>query len=341
MFRFEQPLHFYAFLLIPVLTVFFYLTRRARRQALSRFGESALVGRLMPQVSRLKHSLKFGILMLTFTLIIVAWANPQWGTKREKVKKKASDVIVALDISNSMLSDDLKPSRLDRARAFALDLVRELKGERIGTIIFAGNAYLQMPLTTDYAAAAMFLKSANPDQAPSQGTALSEAIDVAEKAFPEDNKAHKILIIISDGEDQDSDALARAKTAKDNGLMIFTVGVGTEKGGTIPTDFNGIIDYKRDEKGQPIVTKLNESMMRDLAAAGEGEYFNIANTNGIIEALKNRISKVEKRELEVRSFSDYESYFQWFVFGAIVILVVEFMMPYRKSDWEDKDIFKW
>jgi Ca-activated chloride channel homolog len=340
MFRFEHLDHFYALALIPVLTIFFIWMRRKRFKALLRFGETDLVKRLMPQVSNIKHQLKFGILMLVFGLLVIAWANPQLGTKREKAKRKASDVIIALDISNSMLSDDIKPSRLELARAFTLDLVQSLKGERIGSIVFAGNAYLQMPLTTDYAAAAMFIKSSNPNQAPTQGTAISEAIDVAERAFGDKTKGNKVLIIISDGEDHDSEAIERAKLAKENGLIVFTVGVGTTEGGFMPIDFGGSTDYKRDEKGQPIKTKLNEQMLKDLAAAGDGEYFNIANTKNVIDALQNRIEKVEKREMELRSFSEYESYFQYFVSFALLILVLEFMMAYRKSDWEEKDIFK-
>ena len=339
MFRFEHLDHFYALALLPFLTLFFILMRRKRLKSLLRFGETNLVKRLMPQVSNIKHQLKFGVLMLAFMLLVIAWANPQLGIKREKTKRKASDIIVALDISNSMLSDDVKPNRLERARAFTLDLVKALQGERIGSIVFAGNAYLQMPLTTDYAAAAMFLKSSNPDQAPTQGTAISEAIDVAERAFGEKAKNNKVLVIISDGEDHDSDAIARAKEAKDNGLLIFTVGVGSTEGGFMPIDFGGVTDYKRDEKGQPIKTILNEKMLQDLAATCNGEYFNIATTKGVIEALQNRIEKVEKREMEARSFSQYESYFQYFVAFALLILVMEFILPYKKSNWEEKDIF--
>jgi Ca-activated chloride channel homolog len=340
MFRFEHPIYLYALALIPVLILFFYLTRRARAKALLRFGDADLVRRLMPQVSMLKHPLKFGMLMVAFALLTIAWANPQWGTKREKAKRRASDIIVALDISTSMMSNDIQPNRLERARAFTLDLIQALKGERLGSIVFAGNAYLQMPLTTDYAAAAMFLKSANPNQAPTQGTAISEAIDIAEQAFGQEDKYNKVLIIISDGEDHDSDAIDRAKKARENGLLIFTIGVGSAEGGFIPLDFNDVKDYKRDENGQPVRTKLNEQMMRDLANAGEGEYFNIANTRGVIEALKNRVDKVEKKELEIRSFSEFESYFQWFLLPAMLILIIEFMMPYRKSAWEGRDIFK-
>lgn len=341
MFRFEHLTHLYALAAIPVLAFLFYLTRRNRALDVLKFGEFDLVRRLMPQVSLLKHPLKFGILMVAFAFLVIGWANPQWGTKRERAKRRASDVIIALDISNSMLSDDIKPNRLERGRAFALDLATALKGERIGFVEFAGNAYLQTPLTTDYAAASMFIKSANPSHAPTQGTAIDEAISLSEKTFGKEAKNHKVLIIISDGEDHDSEAIDRAKEAHDNGLLIFTVGVGTTEGGMIPIDFgNGLIDFKRDENGQPVRSKVNEKMLTDVANASEGTYFNLAATSNIIEALKNRVDKVEKRALEARSFSEFESYFQWFVGIALLILVAEFMMPYRKNDWEEKDIFK-
>lgn len=341
MFRFEHLTHLYALAAIPVLTLFFYLTRRNRARDVLKFGQFDLVRRLMPQVSLLKHPLKFGILMVAFAFLVIGWANPQWGTKRERAKRRASDVIIALDISNSMLADDVKPNRLERSRAFALDLADALKGERIGFVEFAGNAYLQTPLTTDYAAASMFIKSANPSHAPTQGTAIAEAIAIAEKTFGSEAKNHKVLVVISDGEDHDSDAIDRAKQAHDNGLLIFTVGVGTSEGGMIPIDFgNGLIDFKRDENGETIRSKVNEKMLTDVANAAEGTYFNLASTTNVVEALKNRIDKVEKRELETRSFSAFESYFQWFIAIALLILVVEFMMPYRKSDWEEKDIFK-
>lgn len=342
MFRFEHPTYLYALALIPVLTFFFYLTRRARLKALLRFGDKALVHRLMPQVSLIKHPLKFGILMLALTLLIGALANPQrtGGMRREKVQSKASDIIVALDISNSMLADDVKPNRLDRARSFALDMIRELKGERIGIVLFAGNADIQMPLTSDYSAAEMYLKSATPNQIPLQGTAISEALDIAEQAFPKEGKAQKVVIIISDGEDHDSEALERVKEAHKNGMLVFTIGVGTAEGGFMTLDFNGLQDYKRDENGQPIKTRLNETILRDMASTGGGDYFNIANTSGVIAALKSRIEKVEKRESEMRSILVSESYFQWLLLPCLLILIIEFMMPYRKSSWEMKDIFK-
>ncbi len=341
MFRFEHPDYTFALLIIPALTLFFSLARLKRRQALLRFGDPALTARLMPLVSNLKHPLKFGMLAMVLTLLIVAWANPQWGNKKEKVQQRSSDVVIALDVSNSMLCEDVKPNRLERAKAFAVDLIKSLKGDRIGSIVFAGNAYVQMPLTTDYAAAALFMSASNPDQVPTQGTALAEAIDLADTEFSPDHQQQKVLIIITDGEDHDGGAIDRATKAVENNMVIFTVGVGTPQGGLIPTHFQGATDYKRDEKGEPVRTVMNEQMMKDLAGAGAGAYFNLSNTTGIIPALKARIDKIEKKEVEERLFNVYESYFQYFVAIALLILLLEFMTPYRRSSWlEDKDIFK-
>ncbi len=341
MFRFEHSEHLYALVILPILIVFFVLAWMARKKLLARFADSSLLGTLAPEISKYKHIVKFCLILLATALLGVAWANPQWGTKKEKVKRKSVDVFIALDISKSMLAEDVRPSRMERARKFASRLVNELKGERIGTIIFAGNAYLQMPLTTDYSAAQLFVRSANPSQAPSQGTAISDAIELAERAFEENNKYHKAIIIITDGENHDNEAIARAKEANDNGLLIFTVGVGTKEGGRIPLVKNGRNDYQRDKSGQPVVSKLNEDMLRDLAEAGNGDAFNLVDGDQVLAALRSRIEKVEKREMEQRSFSEYESYFQYFIGLALLLLIIEFFISFQKSKWmEGKDLFK-
>lgn len=340
MFKFEVPEHLYAFIAIPVLIAFFVAMWYARKRAIERFGNSSLMEQLMPQMSRYKHTIKFVLLMLGLALLIIGWANPQWGAKREKVKRKSVDLFIALDISESMLAEDIGPNRLDRAKRFSQRLINELKGDRIGVIIFAGNAYLQMPLTTDYAAANLFLRSANTSMAPTQGTAIDEAITMAEQSFEEDNKQHKALIVISDGENHSEEAVARAKEARENGLLIFTVGVGTERGGLIPITMSGFRDNKRDKNGQPIRTSLNEPMLQELAEIGDGAYFNIADGDGVITALRQQIDKIEKREFEARSFTEYESYFQYFIALALLFILSEFFLSYRKSKWlKGKDIF--
>jgi len=341
-FRFENIDYLYALFLIPIFVVLFWLIQRARKNAFAKFGNSTLLSQLMPTYSKYKHTAKFVLLLCGLTFLIVGWANPQWGSKKEKVKRKSVDIFIALDISQSMMAEDILPNRMERARKFSQKLVDKLKGDRLGIILFAGNAYMQMPLTTDYAAAQLFLRSANPSQAPAQGTAISEAIDLAEQSFEEDNKQHKAIIIISDGETHDQDALDRAKTASDNGLLIYSVGVGTASGGFIPTIIGGRSDYKRDKKGNPVKTSLNEGMLQDLANEGSGFYFNLAGSDveEVSAALRNSIDQMEKREFEARVFNEYESYFQYFIAIAILFLIAEFLLSYRKNKWlGKKDLF--
>jgi len=340
MFRFENPEYLYALALIPVLAVFFAIAWHARKIAIRRFGEHRLMQKLMPETSRYKDSVKFILLMLALSFLVIGWANPQWGTKKEKVKRKGVDVFLALDISLSMMAEDIPPNRMERAKKFAQTLVEELKGERIGLIIFAGNAYLQMPLTTDYAAAQLFLRTANPDLAPTQGTAIGDAIQLAEGSFDEDAQHHKALIIISDGEDHEPEAVQRATKANENGLLILTVGAGTPEGSFIPVKYGSREDFKRDQSGNPVRSKLNEEMLKDLAKAGRGAYFNIAQGDKVAQALQERIDKLEKREFEMRAFEKFESYFQYFIAAGLFFIVVEFMLSYRKSKWlKGKDLF--
>jgi Ca-activated chloride channel family protein len=342
MFRFEQPDHLYAAIILPILVVLFIIALLARKRSLARFGEHRLIAQLMPKMSRYKHQVKFIFMILAMAFLVVGWANPQWGSRKKKVKRKSVDVFIALDISRSMMARDSAPNRMERSKKFAQNLVDGLKGDRIGVIIFAGNAYLQTPLTTDYAAAQLFLRTANPDMAPSQGTAISDAIDLAENVFGEDNKAHKALVVITDGENHDAETLERAREANENGLMIFSVGVGTTKGDLIPISYNGKQEYIRDSQtGELVRSQLNEQMLQDLADAGNGSYFNIQQEGDVIEALRERIDKLEKREFETRAFDEYESYFQYFLAAALLFLIIEFMISYRKNRFlEGKDLFE-
>ena len=342
MFRFEQSFYLYALILLPVLAVFFWLAWSARKQALIKFGNLNLVNQLMPDASNRKHALKFILIILALAFLIIGWANPQWGTKREKIKRKSVDVFLALDISQSMMAEDISPTRLDRAKRFAQDLVRALQGERIGLVIFAGNAYLQIPLTTDYAVMQLFLRSVNPGLAPNQGTAIADAVDIVESSFDPDNQSHKAMVLITDGENHDDEALQSVKTAHRNGLLVFSVGVGTPEGSFIPTVVNGRIDYKRDETGNPVRSKLNEEVLQNLAEAGDGTYFNLlGGTDQVVAALEGRIDQMEKRELEQRVFTAYESYFQYFIGFGLLLLVLEFIISYQKNKWvDDADLFK-
>jgi Ca-activated chloride channel family protein len=340
MFRFEHPEHLFFIALLPLLAIVFAAMLGFRRKALARFGNAALLSRLMPHASRYKDGIKFALLLVALLLLLVAWANPQWGLHREKAIRKSVDVFVALDVSNSMLAQDIAPNRLERAKSFALKLINGLKGDRIGIIIFAGNAYMQMPLTTDYAAAQLFIRSANPEMVPTQGTAIGAAIELGERSFEKNNRQHKAMVLLSDGETHDEDALAKAKKAREEGVLLFTVGCGTSEGAFIPLAANGYSEYKRDASGEPVRSKVNERMLRDLARAGEGGYFNLLDGDKILPTLRSDIGKIEKREFEQRIFDRFESYFQYFLLGGIVLVVLEFFMSYRKTPWLDgKDWF--
>ena len=341
MFRFEHIENLYMLGAIPVLLVFFILMMLFRRRTLSKFGDLVLVKRLMPELSKYKHAIKFSILMAALAFLCIGYANPQWGSKKEKVTRKSADIFIAMDISRSMLSQDLGPNRMERAKQFTQKLVNGLKGERIGLILFAGNAYLQMPLTTDYSAATIFIRSADPKLAPTQGTAIGEAIDLSLQSFEDDNKRHKALIVVSDGENHEPDAVEKARAATEFGLQTFTVGVGTAQGGTIPVVQGGRMVNKVDNSGRVVVTKLNETMLKDVAAAGNGKYYNIASGDRVVDAIRTRIDKLEKQEFEQRTFSEYESYFQYFIAIALLLIMFEFLLSFRKTPWlKEKDIFR-
>ncbi len=342
MMRFEHPEYLYLLLSLPLLSILFYLTLRARKAALERLADSQLLNRLMPEKSKYKITLKFFLSLGAILFLCLAAANFQMGTETRKVKRKSTDIFIALDISKSMLAKDVVPNRMERAKKFARELVRELSGERLGLIIFAGNAYLQVPLTTDYAGMDLMIRTANPDLAPTQGTAIVDAIDLAEKSFPEENKNHKALIVISDGENHDDEAISRMKSAQSEGLVAFSVGVGTDKGSFIPVVINGRSDYKRDVDGSPVRTTLNEDMLKELAEAGGGAYFNLSNTSEeLLSVLKGKVNSLEKRELEQRIFDEYNSYFQYFLAFGILLLIIEFVIHFRKNEYfAQKDLFK-
>ena len=337
---FEHPEYGYALFLLPFLLAVFLLYLSWRKKAFSRLGEAKLVRSLMPGLSKYKHQIKFGLLLGALLFTIIGWMNPQMGAKVEKAKRKSVDVIIAFDISTSMLAEDVPPSRLARAKRFAEGLVEKLKGERIGLVLFAGGAYLQTPITTDYAAVQLGIRSANPNQAGTQGTVIGDAIERARKSFPQDDKNHRALILITDGEDHDGHAVQQAEMARDEGTFLYTVGVGTLNGGFIPITRRGRSDYKRDQNGEPVRTRLNEDDLIAIAEAGDGIYFNIEDSGDVSGALQNRIDQMEKRELEVRTFSSYNSYFQYFLAVAILLLFIEFLVSYRKEKWmEGKDMF--
>lgn len=345
MFRFER-IELFELLLILLVGIlllaglFLYMWYQ-KKKAIERFGNINLMQRLLEGYSPFKHYLKFGLFLVALALFTIGWANPQWGTKRQKVAQKSADVFIALDLSYSMLAEDIVPSRMERAKRFAEQLVAGLKGERLGLITFAGNAYLQTPLTQDYALITLSTRSANPYQLPTQGTAISDAIGLAQKSFDEENEGNKVLVIISDGENHDDEAIQAASDARRDGCPIYTVGVGTKEGGLIAIDIKGRRDYKRDETGVPVRSQLNEEALQAIAEAGGGQYFNLAlGVDIVLEALQREMEQMEKREFEQRVFTEYDSYFQYFIGAGLLILLIEFLISFRRSRlMEGKDLF--
>lgn len=320
MFRFEHP-ELFCLMVIPVLYVLFYYGReRLARKSWAAWGSETSNQKAQARlVSRPGY---LWMALLGVTLLSLSAANPQWGFKKVAVQNKSAEIYLVLDISNSMLAEDVAPNRLDRAKKMAMDISSAFKTDKVGLILFAGNAYIQSPLTTDWHAIQLYLNAANPDQAGTQGTAIGEAIRQAIKSKKEkESTGEGAIIILTDGEDHDSDAPAAIEEAGNEGWVTYIIGVGTEAGGRIPVMIDGNKDLKRDENGQPVTTRLNEPLMKELADKGHGRYFNLSNSNTIIEDLKKELSTLERTQLEKRSFSEHKSYFQWFLLPGLLLIL--------------------
>ncbi|HRI28297.1 MAG TPA: VWA domain-containing protein [Chitinophagales bacterium] len=341
MFQFENSAWLYALLLAPVFWLFFRASMQWQWKAMERFGQMELINRLMPDFSVIKRRNKFTLYLLAYCFIVLALANPQIGAKLEKVTRKGIDVMVALDVSKSMLAEDLQPNRLERARQLISRMIDNMKDDRIGLIIFAGNAYLQMPLTADYAAAKLFLKTVNTDIVPTQGTAIGASIELALRSFPEKNMKHNALLIISDGENHETEAKTIAEKAADEGLVIYTLGIGSPEGAPIPIITNGRkADYKRDDSGNPILSKLNETILQDIAQTGRGQYFRITGSKDEASEVLATLGNIEKRQFEDHIVTEYASQFQYFLGIALLLLLIEFFTSERKNTrWAGFNLF--
>lgn len=337
MIRFAHPEYFYAFSLVLVFLLFYLYYSGWKKKAKRRFGDEKVIGGLMPNVSKGKPLIKFFLLLFALTALIIGIINPQIGSKLEKVKREGIDLMLVLDVSNSMLAEDIKPNRLERSKMAISQLIEKLKGDRIGIVIFAGNAYKQLPLTTDYSAARLFLSAVDTKIVPSQGTAIGEAIDMAVSSF-DDAQHNRAIIVITDGENHEDDAIGAAKEAVEQGVKVFTIGMGLPEGAPIPVyNSNGIqAGFKKDRDGQTVITKLNEDMLRQIAAAGNGSYARANNATTGLNKIFDDISQIEKKEIETRQFTDYEDQFQVFLGVAIFLLIFELLIASRKASWAKK-----
>ncbi|MEZ4886168.1 MAG: VWA domain-containing protein [Chitinophagales bacterium] len=334
MFQFENEQYLWGLVLVPMLYFLFWMNRRWRQKAIERFGEQDLVSRLVPDFSERKQGVKIFLYLLTIVFIVIALANPQLGSQLEKVQRKGIDVMVAIDVSKSMMAEDVQPTRLDRAKQLLSRLIDGMSNDRIGIIVFAGHAYLQMPLTVDYAAAKLFLQTINTDIVPTQGTAIGEAIELSRESFEEESEKNRALIIISDGENHEEGAIEKAEEAANEGIKVFALGVGSVEGSSIPVYMQGRkVGYKQDRSGQLVVSKLNEEVLKEIAQKTGGKYFLIKGARNEIAVVIDELNNIEKRDFEDYVFTDYADQFQYFIGFAVLLMILGFFTSERKSGW--------
>lgn len=315
---------------VPVfIGLYIWYTRHKRRQ-LAEFGDPALVSELMPNASRVRPNVKFSILMVALILLIVAAARPQYGQREQTIKRQGIEAIIALDISNSMLAEDVAPCRLDRAKQMLSKMIDQMVDDKVGLVVFAGEAYTQLPITCDYVSAKMFLNSITPDLIKTQGTAIGAALNTAIQSFgSEDSDASRAIILITDGENHEDDAAAVAARAKEMGIKVMVVGIGKPEGSPIPIP--GTNNFRKDRQGNVVVSRLNEDMCREIAKAGNGIYVRCDNTNTAMRALQKEIDTLATTEIETKVYTDYNEQFQSFVLVALLLLVIDFFIFNRKN----------
>lgn len=328
MFRFEDPTYLYLLILLPFLIFIRIWGVRKRKKQLAKFGDPALLKQLMPNVSMAKREVKFWLMTSAVALLIVMLARPQMGTKINQEQRQGIEVIIALDISNSMKAEDVAPSRLDKSKMLIENLVDNFTNDKIGLIVFAGDAFVQLPITSDYVSAKMFLQNITPELIVAQGTNLAEAIDLSSHSFTKQEKVGRAIIVITDGEDHEGGVEKVAKAAKKNGIRIFVLGVGSAKGAPIP-DGNG--GYMKDKTGQEVMSALNEDMCKQIAAAGGGAYIHVDNNNIAQRQLDNEIAKLQKGDIMNVVYSEYDEQFQAVGILLLLVLIIETILLESKN----------
>jgi Ca-activated chloride channel family protein len=337
MYELDEKKYLSLLLIVPILVLLFLFNQYWKRKKQREFGDLEMIQKLSPEKSVFKSVLKFTVLILAFGFLVIGLVNPKIGTKSETVKREGIDIVFAVDVSKSMLCEDVAPSRLEKTKQIVSQIINQLVGDRIGIVAYAGSAFPVLPITTDYGVAKMFLQSMNPSMVSSQGTSLDEAIKLSSTYFDDDKKTSKLLILISDGEDHSEGAIDAAEEASKLGLKIITIGIGTAKGGPIPLKENGrVLSFKRDQNNAVVVTKLNEESLKVISKNTKGGYVNGNNTKEVLEYVKNALDNIEKTEFEAQQFTDYNSQFQWFLGIAFFLLLLDVFFLERKTKWLKK-----
>jgi Ca-activated chloride channel homolog len=333
MFRFANPYILYCLLVLPIIMVLFYVTRALKRKDILKFGDLTLMQLLMPDASYTRPLWKFYLYFAALALIIIGLARPQIGSKLQEVKRKGIEIMIALDVSNSMNAEDVQPSRLIRAKQVLSKLVDRLNDDKIGLIVFAGDAYTQVPITTDYVSVKMFLSNITTGLVPVQGTDIPKAIELASASFPTTSDLQKVVVIITDGENFEGTPEESAREANEKGILIYTLGMGTPEGAPIPVGTDNSNDYKKDSSGNTVVSKLDEATLQKIAVAGGGEYIPVNNTQAGLNRLFEKVEKLNKKEYEAKIYAEYNEQFQYFFGFALFLLLLEFFIVEKKSKW--------
>ncbi len=333
MFRFENPAFLYLLIIIPVIIVMRLLEMRKRKLKLKKFGDLSLLKQLMPDVSSSRKSLKFWLMIAALALLIVMLARPQMGTKISQEKRKGIEVIISLDISNSMRAEDVVPSRLDKSKMLVENMVDNFTNDKVGLVVFAGDAFIQLPITSDYVSAKMFLQNTDPSLIATQGTDLAGAIELSSKSFTQQDKVGRAILIITDGEDHEGGAIEAAEKARKNGIRVFVLGVGSTKGSPVP-DGNG--GYMKDNSGQEVISALNEEMCKQVAQAGGGAYIHVDNTSLAQRQLNDELTKLQKGDISSVVYSEYDEQFQAVGILVLILLIIEMLILERKNPFFKK-----
>ncbi|SCY56404.1 VWA domain-containing protein [Flavobacterium caeni] len=337
MYELDQPQYLYLLAVVPVLVLVYLYIQFWKRKKQREFGDLDLVRKLSPEKSNFKPALKFGVVLLGLAAMILGLVNPKIGTKMETVKREGIDIVFAIDVSKSMLAEDIAPSRLEKSKQVVSQIINNLGSDRIGIVAYAGSAFPVLPITTDYSVAKMFLQGMNTDMVSSVGTSLEDAIKLSESYFDKKSKTNKLIILISDGEDHEGGAEDAAEEATSAGIKIITIGVGTEKGGPIPLKRNGVVEsFKRDQNDEVVVTKLNQQSLREIAKATKGGYVYGGNTKEVLEYVKKALDNIERTEFESTQMADFQSQFQWFLGFAFLLLLIDVFLLERKTGWISK-----
>lgn len=334
MLQWDAPNYFYFLLLIPLMMMGYSFLLVWKRNAKKRFGSPVLLEALAPRHSAFKTHLKFGVLLLGISALILAMVNPKMGTELETVKREGVDLVFAVDVSKSMLAEDIAPNRLEKAKRLVSETINKLSGDRVGIIAYAASAVPQLPITTDYESAKMFLQALNTNMLSSQGTAIAEAIELSKTYFDNENQTNRVLCIFSDGEDHEEGGELAAKTAAEEGITIFTVALGTEKGDVIPIKRNGVTStFKKDAEGEVVITRMNTSILKEVAENTNGIFLLGDNTSEVVAAITNRLLEMDKAEFEAKQFVRFKDQYQWLLAIGLFLIYLDLFLLDRKTKW--------